>query len=479
MKWILPLLFVSLGFSFTVKVITNTDGVIAYYGSEGQVVLKKGENLIEFNRPVLMKFSAFYGEGWVSPRKVLVDSTGTVYVIASLKTVNVSIDTSPSAKFYITSEQGKFYIGDTPFKGKIPPGKWNFLFEADGYYPLKRILNIEEGKSYYFKLEPKSLYTFVTTPAASAFVDDAFLGETPVSTILKSGTHTVSFFVKGIPAKRLEIHVDKDSKPTILRVELPRLVHITVTTDPYPAFVTVDGEVFRSPVVLRTLEGEHHVECWLDGYEKVKRDLNISSDLNISCDMDRIFHRLVFTDEGTLTLDGELVGYGREFRVADGFHVLEFEWSNGKKGFWVKEVKFNEFIAPSKDIGTVIVLSKKFIVDGEEYAGPVALNLRVGKHMLYSNGALISFDVAEGDVKVLPGGGALFVLSEPQGLKMIVRTSSGLKEVVSPEIIGAVGKVSIVPIEGCKIGKMYNVNLKDGEYKVILIDSRCLGGSSK
>ncbi len=474
MRKILPFLLIGLAFSFTVKIITNTDGIIAYYGFSNQVVLKSGENLIDIDRPMMFKFSAFYGKGWVRPREVMVDSTSTIYVMASLRTVNVSLDTRPEgAKVYIVMGNGEFTIGKTPLHGEVPFGKWMFKFEKDGYYPLERVIDLEEGKKYSFELKPKNLYTFVTTPPASVLIDGKPLGDTPISTILKSGTHTVEFTLEGILAKRLKISVGKDSKPTTLELRLPRVVRVSVRTRPSPVFVSFDGRIFRSPVVLKTLEGRHRVECWADGYEKKDIELDISRSKIVECDLERKLYTVNFTEEGTLVLDGKSFGKGKIFRIPGGVHFLEFERDGGKRFAWMKDINSNELISTSGDIGTILVLEKSFMINGKKYAGPAVISLKRGRYVLYFKENYLPFSVSGGDIKVLPYGGALIVLSNPSGMKVLVRENGFLKEIVAPVILGVQGDVAVTPLEGCKIGEMKSVSVEAGSYSVVVIDSDC------
>ena len=474
MRKILPFLFVSLVFSFTVKIITNTDGIISYYGFSNQVVLKSGENLINIDRPMMFKFSAFYGKGWVSPKEVMVDSTNTIYVMASLRTVNVSFDTRPEgAKIYIVIGSGKFSIGRTPFHGGIPFGSWVFRFEKDGYYPLEKAIDLKGGEMYSFKLKPKNLYTFVTTPSASVLIDGKLLGDTPISTILKDGTHTVEFTLEGILAKRLKVFVGRDSKPTTIELELPKVVKVKVKTDPSPVFVSFDGKIFRSPVVLKTLEGKHHVECWADGYEKEEKDLDFSSPKTVECDLKRVLYTVNFTEEGTLIVDSKTFGKGRVFRIPGGVHFLEFLRNGGKRFVWMKDINSNELISAGDDVGTIVVLERNFMINGKKYVGPAVISLRSGRYVLYFKENYIPFNLTGGDVEVLPYRGALIVLSNPPGMKLAVKGEGVFKEIIAPDILGVQGNVIITPLEGCKIGEMKSVSVKPGDYSVIVVDSNC------
>ena len=474
MKKLLPFLFISLALSFTVKIVTNTDGIMAYYGFSNQIVLKSGENLIDIDRPTLFKFSAFYGKGWVAPKEVMVDSTSTVYVMASLKTVKVSFDTDPrGAKIYIVIGDGKFQIGETPFDGDVPSGRWKFRFEREGYYPFEKVLDLKGGERYAFKLKPKNLYTFVTTPPASVLIDGKFLGDTPTSTILKNGTHTVEFTLEGILAKRLKVSVGKSSKPTTIELKLPKVVRVKIETNPSPVYVSFDGKIFRSPVVLKVLEGKHHVECWADGYKVKKKDLDILGSKTVDCDLKRKLYTVNFTDDGTLTLDGNILGWGKSFQVPGGVHFMEFERDGERVFAWMKYVNSNELISVGDDIGTVIVLEDSFMINGKKYVGPAVISLKSGRYVLYFKESYVPFSVRGGKITVLPYGGALVVLSDPPGMKILIKKDEALEEIVAPKILKVQGDVVVAPLEGCKIGKGMSVSVKSGEYSVVLVDSKC------
>ena len=477
MKKLLPFLFISLAFSFTVKIITNTDGIIAYSGI--QMILKSGENFIDVDGSTTIKFKAFYGKGWVAPKEVTVDSTITVYVIASMKVATVSFDTIPKGSdVYIVLGDGKIRVGETPFHDELPVGRWKFRFEKDGYYPLEKLIDVKGGKKYSFKLNPKNLYTFITTPSASVLIDGEFLGDTPVSTILKNGTHTVEFTIEKILAKRLKVLVDENSKPTVVNLKLPRVIRIRIDTDPKPVFVSFDNEVFRSPVVLKALEGEHEIVCWADGYDKVVKRENFKGSTTIKCDLKKDNHKITFTKEGTLTVDGSVMGYGREFSVHSGLHLLEFSWDKDKRALWFMDVSSNRYISVGDNIGTLIVLLEDYTIDDEEYKGSEVLRIKAGRHMLYSNGVYMPFDIRGGEIKVIPSKKALFVLSDPMGMKVVVKDGKNVKEVVTPKILEFSGRASVIPISGCKIRKIYSVDT-DGDYGVIFVDSSCAGGKGE
>ena len=481
MRKLLPFFLISLAFSFTVKIITNTDGISAFCDyCNSNIALRSGENVVEnLKPPTTFRFSSFYGKGWVAPREITVNATATIYVVASMRATRVIFDTEPEgADVYIIFGDGKVKVGETPFDGEVPIGRWKFRFEKDGYYPLEKFIDVKGGEKYSFNLKPKNLYTFITTPPASILIDGKVLGDTPVSTILRNGTHTVEFTVEGLLAKRVKVFVGKDSKPTTVNLRLPRVIKVKIDTDPKPVFVSFDKEIFRSPVVLKTLEGEHEISCWANGYEKIVKRKIFKSSTSVKCNLVRNAHKIVFTREGTLTIDGSVAGYGRKFTVRSGLHLIEFTWDEDKVALWFSDIRSDRYISAGDDIGTVIVLLKSYMIDGKEYVGPGVVQIKAGRHMLYSSGMYIPFSIRGGEIKVLPSGKALFVLSDPLGMKVVVKDEESLKEIVTPEIMRFSGKASVMPVSGCKIKKIYSVSTEK-DYGVVFIDSSCAGGKGE
>jgi hypothetical protein len=467
------LLIASVVFSYTVTVYLYGDYALMYDG-EGQKVLSYGENTFEYKRPVTLKFSAFYGHGYVWPEKVTADSTTTIYVLASLTAATVDIDTSPEgADIFIVKDGHEIFAGKTPFRGFLPRGELTLRLKKEGYGIFEKTVEISGGKRFSFDLPPKYLFKINSTPPASLLVESEFVGETPCSTVLLPGTHLLEFTIKGVLVESTEITIKEDSRSRNLLFKLPKVHTLTLKSSPWPAFATVLGETFRAPIRLNLIEGKYGISCKLMGYEDWKGSVDLDEDKEITCEMKRKTFRMEFSDQVDLKIDGKYLGKGEVFQIPGGIHLLEIE-KGGKKWLKYTNVESNRNITIPENSGTVVILLEEFYLDSKKRVGPTVLTLKSGKHTLFVPGEYnAKFELKSGDIRIFPDTGALFVLSNPPSLKLAVSDGKELFEVLSPEIIGISGNVTIKPLEGCKIGIVKQINLKKGEYKVVFIDSNC------
>ena len=178
-------------------------------------------------------------------------------------TGRLMVSSTPSlAKLFIDGEQ----VGETPKTiSQIIIGEHTVRIEKAGCAPVSKTVTIEEGRtcSLEEKLNSGRSLTIETDRAGDkVYVDNEFVGETPLHTSIGFGSHTVKA-VRGKNEQSKDIEVTTNGKDVQLFFEFGRL--ISITTDHDGDAVFVDGErVGISPVRVDLTFGRHTIHAQRD-----------------------------------------------------------------------------------------------------------------------------------------------------------------------------------------------------------------------
>ena len=157
-------------------------------------------------------------------------------------------------------------------------GAYRLRATAPGYYPLETEVIVAEPRSQTFAHAMTRLpgrVAFRSEPAgASVHVDDTALGETPFTSDVPAGAHTVTIALPRYQDAQVEVEVEgRQVEQTVSAVLRPDWADVTVPTRPAGATVRVDdADVGATPGPVPVPSGERRIEVKLAGY-KVWRDI--------------------------------------------------------------------------------------------------------------------------------------------------------------------------------------------------------------
>jgi formylglycine-generating enzyme required for sulfatase activity len=140
-------------------------------------------------------------------------------------------------------------VGKTPLPAfDAPPGEREIVVRAEGYLQAtERVLVRGSGvmqKVFLTLLPNHALVTFDSDPAgATVSVDGTPMGQTPLTAKVGAGRRTATFALSGRKAVTRSLDVIAGSPLSVPKVSLPPAdTHLTISTDPSGATVTVDGK---------------------------------------------------------------------------------------------------------------------------------------------------------------------------------------------------------------------------------------------
>jgi len=177
---------------------------------------------------------------------------------------------------------------DTPCSfNNLNPNQYSLEVQKDGYEPVQTALQVKAGDSKDQKIRLESLAKgiFISTqpPGADVFINGAKQsGQTPVTLPLAPGQYNLVLRLQGYEAYAGNIQV-KDNIQTQLNAVLTeksatRVAWAQVESDPKGAEILVDGNPTGqvTPARVQIPAGLHNIVIRLDGYQQVKRPVQVS-----------------------------------------------------------------------------------------------------------------------------------------------------------------------------------------------------------
>ncbi len=190
------------------------------------------------------------------------------------------LDIKGPSDLYVTVDEKLEF--KTPKKLFLTPGKHSLEYDYNGKN-FKTSVYIREGVETSLNLPALPLvtipekYTLVINSVpdeAFVFIDGDFVGKTPVSVKLESGTHVLRLEKEGYETYEKLISLDSD---TSILVNLKRgKSKVRFLSDPSGALVFINGEEFgRTPLIVDLDYGEYQVTYVKEGYFTVVFDVYV------------------------------------------------------------------------------------------------------------------------------------------------------------------------------------------------------------
>ncbi|MBK9648488.1 MAG: PEGA domain-containing protein [Deltaproteobacteria bacterium] len=197
------------------------------------------------------------------------ETTGVLYVTATIQRAAVHIDSEP--------------VGEVPVTRYLPPGTYSVRVTADGMDPFVRRVEVKPNltTSVTAELYPGGgTAEFVSTPSgASVTIDGKEVGKTPIRVAsIAEGDHSYSLSLTGFETIEGTLTQRKGGNPLTKHVLESSRGRFAVTSKPAGAEVWLDGaSVGKTPLQLSDVPpGQHTVLLISPGYAAVVRHIDTS-----------------------------------------------------------------------------------------------------------------------------------------------------------------------------------------------------------
>ncbi|GAB6188496.1 hypothetical protein JCM30566_02350 [Marinitoga arctica] len=327
---IVMLIFILLTiFSFSVNLtIQAPKGAIVYLDGQYTLTMNTTQETISLNKKTYnIKISKFGYADYVST--ITLDSDKILNVkLTPLASVEIHSNLN---KFYIEYNEKKFIIQNGDII-KIPTNINEILVYYDGYKPQTIQLNLTpfETKKIIVNLIPYGMVTFESTPTAKLYINDIYLGETPISTILSlNKKYNIHLEKKNYLPLEKEIIITDENLAKI-SFELKKGIQLYIDSSPQNALVTINGKrMGYTPNTFTVSSGNLKIILSKIGY--ISKELSIN--LDKKTEMKQLFFELYEnsrivklnnSENMDFYLDGKYIGENVKYIELDGKpHVIE------------------------------------------------------------------------------------------------------------------------------------------------------------
>ena len=299
-------------------------------------------------------------ETTVVTKEITPKMAGQTIKLESPRPIYGSLDVVSTPNFATLYVDGK-KIGETPrFIKDLLIGSHELRLAKEGCAPIQKTIVIKKGETLEVKetlATGKSVTVKTDRAGDKVYVDNTFVGETPITTSVGFGQHTIKVTRNNVPVEKTITITDHDSDREVL-FEFGRL--ITIKTDREGDAVFVDGnKVGVSPISIDLPFGNHIIRA-----ERRKKYDEI--DIQVFANDVR--------NQYTLTLHNETISHFVENGV--NFATIDFAYSPAP------QASFGATFGSVKRIGWFVTAASNFnfaamnssatagsdgLVDGEYY----------------------------------------------------------------------------------------------------------------
>lgn len=180
--------------------------------------------------------SDFYdNEQTITAHLTPIQEGGSLYVTSSPKGASVYVDGS--------------YFGRTPVSDEVAPGTHTVRISLDGYSTVSKSVYVGEGSTatVSVSLDPvvsTGYLSVSSTPKyADVYVDNAYMGQTPMTMSLDTGNHSVTFKKSGYSnySTSVRINAGQTSSISVVLSETVADGYVSIASNPTGASVYIDG----------------------------------------------------------------------------------------------------------------------------------------------------------------------------------------------------------------------------------------------
>jgi len=252
--------------NYQLSVITSPSGADVYVNnayvgrSPLNVTLEGGTKNLRIERSGYETYS----ETFVLDRSI----SKSITLSPQVRDYKLNVTSSPSnALVYINGT----YQGRTPLNLTLREGSYTVRVTADGYEDFSTSVSLDRDRQVSATLyAKKARLTVETEPTnASVFVDNVYVGRSPLSIDIDAGRHTIRVEKSGYitDSKDVNLAAGTSSSTKITLIEERPIARITISSDPKNARIFINGRDYgRSNTVVELDPGYYEVVLVLDGY---------------------------------------------------------------------------------------------------------------------------------------------------------------------------------------------------------------------
>lgn len=185
-----------------------------------------------------------------------------------IKTYKLSISSSPSnARVYINGT----YEGMTPIALTLKEGTYTVQLTLDGYEDFVTSVNLDRDRQVTATLYSKKARLSIETDPSNAtiYVDNSYVGRSPISIDLDAGRHTVKVEKAGYLTETRDVNLSAgttSSLKVVMQEEKP-VARINISSDPKNARIFINGKDYgRTDRIVELEPGYYEIILILDGY---------------------------------------------------------------------------------------------------------------------------------------------------------------------------------------------------------------------
>ena len=205
----------------------------------------------------------------------------------------LDISTSPEqgARVYVDGE----YIGDSPCKtDKLKSGTHNVRVMKDMYKMTEQSITVTDGKTTSHTIDMAANFVNVTVTTNSSsiydiYIDEVYKGFGSWTGKLSKGTHLFEARKDKHRSSSKNVFLEVGSHETII-LDTPTPINGTldINSNPMGAQIYIDGKSYgETPnYISDVLIGEHELKLTLQGYNEIKRSINIKEDDVLSLNLE-------------------------------------------------------------------------------------------------------------------------------------------------------------------------------------------------
>ena len=280
-------------------------------------------------------------ETTVITKDITPQMAGQTIKLESPRPIYGSLDVVSTPNFATLYIDGK-KIGETPrFIKDLLIGSHELRLTKEGCAPIQKTIVIKKGETLEVKetlATGKSVTVKTDRAGDKVYVDNTFVGETPITTSVGFGQHTIKVTRNNVPVEKTITITEHDSDREVL-FEFGRL--ITIKTDRDGDVVFVDGnKVGVSPISIDLPLGSHTIRA----ERKKKYD-----------ELDIQVYANDVRNQYTLTLHNETVSHFVENGV--NFATIDFAYSPAPQN------SFGATFGSVKRIGWFVTAASNFNFD--------------------------------------------------------------------------------------------------------------------
>lgn len=185
-----------------------------------------------------------------------------------IKTYKLSVSSSPSnARVYINGT----YEGMTPIALTLKEGTYTVQLTLDGYEDFVTSVNLDRDRQVTATLYSKKARLSIETDPSNAtiYVDNSYVGRSPITIDLDAGRHTVKIEKAGYLTETRDVNLSAgttSSLKVVMQEEKP-VARINITSDPKNARIFINGKDYGITDRIVELEpGYYEIIIVLEGY---------------------------------------------------------------------------------------------------------------------------------------------------------------------------------------------------------------------